>query len=176
MLDPWLRAWHHVSVLSNCKGQSIVEIALITPLLLITLYIPVDFGIGLFTAHLTQNAVREATRIGVSTKDPFNSTAATAIGNEALNRLPARLTSPSVTVRYFTTGAVNCMENVEVRAQGNYNFFLYRLMGMFGFTVSPSIQITRATKMWYEFQSVTNGTGATPQCNTATVTATVPVS
>src|SRR5438874_8275299 len=46
------------------RGQSLIEIALITPLLLIALYVPMDFGIGLFMAHLTQNAVREGARIG----------------------------------------------------------------------------------------------------------------
>ena len=62
-----------------CKGQSIVEISLIAPLLLVALYIPADFGIAMFTAHLTQNAVREAARIGVSTRDPFDNAAANAI-------------------------------------------------------------------------------------------------
>jgi len=71
----------------NHKGQSIVEISLITPLLLVALYIPADFGIAIFTAHLTQNAVREAARFGAST-DPFDNT---AIQNEALNRMPQYL-------------------------------------------------------------------------------------
>lgn len=38
---------------SNESGQSIVEIALITPLILIALYIPVDFGVSFFIANLT---------------------------------------------------------------------------------------------------------------------------
>jgi Flp pilus assembly protein TadG len=46
------------------KGQSVVELALITSLLLVALYIPADFGIAFLTAHLVQNAVREGTRIG----------------------------------------------------------------------------------------------------------------
>src|SRR5947207_8826988 len=50
--------------LLNNRGQSIVEIALITPLLLAVLYVAFDFGIAYFTAHYTQNAVREAARYG----------------------------------------------------------------------------------------------------------------
>ena len=42
----------------------IVEIALITPLILIALYIPVDFGISFFVANLTQTAAREGARVG----------------------------------------------------------------------------------------------------------------
>ncbi len=116
------------SKLHNRKGQSIVEISLIAPLLLVALYIPADFGIAMFTAHLTQNAVREAARIAVSTKDPFNDAAATQIANEALNRLPARLTSATVTVTYYDGPATvppvpPCMQSVLVTAQGSYNYF-----------------------------------------------------
>jgi Flp pilus assembly protein TadG len=149
----------------SSKGQSIVEIGLITPLLLVALYVPADFGMAMFTAHLTQNAVREAARIGVSTKDPFNSAAATAIKNETLSRLPTRLTAKIVTVKYYGGGAPNCNSFVEVNAQGNYNYFLYQIIRLFGATVLDTLPITRTTRMRYEFQPVTN----TPLCITATV-------
>jgi Flp pilus assembly protein TadG len=57
------------------KGQSIVELTLITPLLLIALYIPFDFGVAFFAGNLTQNAVREVARIA-ATQAPsaFNAT------------------------------------------------------------------------------------------------------
>jgi Flp pilus assembly protein TadG len=151
----------------NSKGQSIVEIGLITPLLLAALYVPADFGMAMFTAHLTQNAVREAARIGVSTKDPFNSAAATAIKTEATNRLPAGLTSKTVAVKYYGGGPANCNSFVEVTAQGNYQYFLYQIMRLLGATVSNTTPITRTTRMRYEFQPATN----TPICTTATVTA-----
>ena len=152
---------------TNCKGQSLVEIGLITPLLLVAMWIPADFGIAFLTAHLAQNAVREAARLGVTTKDPFDSAAATAIRTEALNRLPARLTSKTVTVKYYATGAANCMSFVEVSATGTYNFTLYQLFRLFGGAVPNSRTITRATRMRYEFQPAAN----TPACTSATVTA-----
>jgi hypothetical protein len=40
--------------LLNSKGQSIVEIALMTPLILVALYVPFDFGMTIFTGHITQ--------------------------------------------------------------------------------------------------------------------------
>lgn len=151
------------------KGQSIVEISLIAPLLLVALYVPADFGIAMFTAHLTQNAVREAARIAVSTKDPFDSNAGSAIANEALGRIPPRLTSVTVTVNYYGPAAATCMQSVEVRAQGSYNYFFYQLMRMFGATVPPSVPMTRTSRMRYEFQPVTN---STPMCSTTSQTST----
>ena len=149
----------------NSKGQSIVEIGLITPLLLVALYVPADFGMAMFTANLTQTAVREAARIGVSTKDPFDSAAATAIQNEALSRLPTRLTSKTVTVNYYGGGTANCNSFLEVKAEGNYDYFLYQIIRLFGGTVSNTLPITRTTRMRYEMQPVTN----TPNCTSVTV-------
>ena len=57
--------------LTDQRGQSLIELALMAPFLLIALYIPVDFGVAMFKAHMAQNAAREATRLAVSTKDPF---------------------------------------------------------------------------------------------------------
>jgi hypothetical protein len=139
--------------------------------LLVALYIPADFGVAFFTAHLTQNAVREAARIGVSTKDPFNSAAGTAIANEALSRVPARLTGVTVTVLYYGPATATCMQSVSVTAEGSYSYFLYQLLRMFGATVPNSTTITRTSRMRYEFQPVTNSTpecSATPQTSTAT--------
>lgn len=150
----------------NCKGQSIVEIGLMTPILLVALYVPADFGIAMLTAHLTQNAVREAARIGVSTKDPFDNAAATAIRTEALNRMPARLTSKTATVTYYATGAADCLSFVEVTGQGSYDYFLYQIMRLFGATVTNSVQIARTSRMRYEFQPVTN---VAPICASPTV-------
>jgi Flp pilus assembly protein TadG len=143
--------------LLDSKGQSIVEIGLIAPLLLIALYIPADFGIAFYTAHLTQNAVREAARIGVSTMDPIDSVAkATAIAGEALSRIPLRLQSVTVTATYFVGPTIDCMQNVSVTAQGSYNYFFYQLLRLFGATVPNTVTITRTSRMRYEFQPVTN--------------------
>ena len=133
-----------------------MEIGLVTPFLLIALYVPTDFGIAYYTAQLTQNAVREAARIGVSTKDPFDGNAATAIANEAMSRIPARLQSVTVTVNYFGPGVAGCMQTVSVTAQGSYNYFFYQVLRLIGATVPDTAQISRTSQMRYEFQPVTN--------------------
>jgi hypothetical protein len=165
--------------LLNRKGQSIVEIALMTPLILVALYVPFDFGLAIFTGHITQNAVRDGARIA-STTDVMTSTKVGAVANEVFDRLPNMLVSGSttkkVTVNYYAGGDADCAENVEVIAEGTYNFFLYKLMALIGFTAPDGIAITRATQMRYAHQPATNGgAGSTTIiCTTATESATYP--
>jgi Flp pilus assembly protein TadG len=146
---------------NNQKGQSIVEIALISPLLLIALYVPADFGIALFMGNLTQVAAREGARIGSglqkSGKVPdlvFSSAEANTVKTEVSSRLPSYLFNKTVTVKFYTGTA--CMEFVEVTAQGQYNYALYRLMKLFGGTVPDSVTISRTTQMHYKYQPYTN--------------------
>src|SRR5688572_30187650 len=84
----------------NQRGQSIVEISLITPLLLIAMYIPVDFGIAFFMGNLTQTAAREGARIASglpkSGEAPdlfFSSAEANTVKTEVISRLPTYLTN-----------------------------------------------------------------------------------
>ena len=151
------------------SGQSIVEIGLITPFLLIALYIPIDFGIAYYTAQLTQNAVREAARIGVSTKDPFDNFAADNIAAQARDRLPLRLKEVTVTVEYFGPASATCMQSVSVKVVGSYEYFFYQMLRLVGATVPNTAQIIRVSQMRYEFQPVAN---STPACGTPSLTGT----
>jgi len=158
--------------LFNRKGQSIVEIALMAPLILVALYVPFDFGISIFTGHLTQNAVRDGARIA-STTDSMTNAKATALATQVYNNLPQLLVTGSpatkqAIVNYYAAGAVGCAEFVEVQAQGTYNFFFYRLIGLLGFTPPDPIAISRTTRMPYEFQPSTN----TNLCTAVTATGT----
>jgi Flp pilus assembly protein TadG len=150
------------------RGQSIIEITVITPLLLIALYIPADFGIGFYMGNLTQNAAREGARIGSGLSKSgtapnlvFTSTQAKTVKEAVFDRLPD-LTNKSVTVRFYDGTA--CMEFIEVTAQGDYNFFLYKLMGLFGSTVPDFVTISRTTQIRYNYQQYTN----TAYCTTPT--------
>ena len=146
------------------RGQSIVELTLITPLLLVALYIPADFGLAFLTAHLVQNAVREGARIGsgLNSGDPDNpigGSQGSTIENAVIARLPSQLSSPSVNVKfYFNTEADTCMQVVEVTASGTYDYSLYHLMGLVGVTVPPSAPISRTTQMRYGYQRPENNT------------------
>ena len=150
----------------GCKGQSIVEITLMTPLVLLALYVPFDFGMTIFTGHITQNAVRDGARIA-SNWDPLDDSRADTVASEVYNNLPQLLISGSaatkrVTVNYYAAGAANCAKIVEVVAEGTYNFSLYRMMRLLGFSAPDGIAISRTTRMRYAHQPATNGgTGAT---------------
>jgi Flp pilus assembly protein TadG len=133
------------------KGQSIVELSLITPLLLIALYIPFDFGLAFYAANLTQNAVREVARIAAA-QDPsaFNPTTLQAT---LTSRIPPMVTvAGTPSVNKFTSGSANCMAVVRVGVTVRYNFFLYQLMRLLGFSAPNSVDINRATEMRFEYQ------------------------
>lgn len=153
----------------NQRGQSIIEMTLITPLLLIALYVPVDFGISLFIGNLVQVAAREGARIGSGLQLDgtvpnliFSSAEAGFVKTEVFNRMPNYVTDRKVTVKFY--GGTTCMQFIEVKAQGQYNFLLYRLMRLAGLTVPDSMTISRTTQMYYKYQPYTNNdycTGAT---------------
>ena len=139
----------------SSKGQSIVELTLLTPLILAALYIPADFGIAFYTAHLVQNATREAARIGTA-MNPFNQT---TVENEATNRLPTtgRFVVSSVSAN-LDSGSPTCMRRVLVTVSGTYSPFLYQLINLVvpGANVGTTISITRSTAMRFDSQPLTN--------------------
>src|SRR5262249_2587366 len=143
------------------RGQSIIEIPLLTPLLLIALYIPADFGIGFYMGNLVQNAAREGARIGSGLQKTgkvpnlvFGSANAITVKDAVFNRLPGVLNNKLVTVKFYE--GTTCMNFIEVTAQGDYNFFLYKLMGLFGSTVPDSVTIYRTTQIRHDYQQYTN--------------------
>jgi Flp pilus assembly protein TadG len=148
------------------RGQSIIEITVITPLLLIALYIPADFGIAFYMGNLTQNAAREGARIGSGLQKSdvskgngqpnleFTPANALTVKDAVFSRLPGVLTKKSVTVKFYDGTA--CMAFIEVTAQGDYNFFLYKLMGLFGSTVPDFVTISRTTQIRHDYQPYTN--------------------
>jgi|SRR6516225_4949992 Flp pilus assembly protein TadG len=140
---------------NNNRGQSIVEITLLTPLVMIALYIPIDFGMMYHTAHRVQNAVRESARMAAST-DPFSQSAMNA-------DLDSRLTSYTVSsrsVNLYQTSPANCTKVVTATATISYPFFFYRMMRWFGVNIPATQAITRSTTLRSQFQPITNAGGA----------------
>jgi Flp pilus assembly protein TadG len=149
------------ATLTTQRGQSLIEITVITPLLLIALYVPVDFGISFFVGNLTQTAVREGARVGSGLQKSgsvpnllFSSAEANTVKTQVFSQLPNYLTNKAVTVTFYS--GTNCLEFVQVTAQGSYNFSLYRLMRLFGATAPSSLTISRTTQMHYKYQPYMN--------------------
>jgi len=143
------------------RGQSIVEITLITPLLLIAMYIPVDFGISFYMGNLIQTAAREGARIGSGLQKSgavpnlvFGTGEADIVKAEVKSRLPAYVNNKTVTVTFYD--GTSCMEFIQVTAQGQYKFVLYKLMRLFGGSTPDAMTISRTTQMYYKYQPYTN--------------------
>lgn len=154
-------------------GQSIVEISLITPLLLVALYIPVDFGISFYVGNMVGNAAREGARIGSGlpktggvSNDAYSSSEVDTIRDYLINqvKVPQWLDGRELLVTFYD--GTNCSQYIDVTVRGNYSFFLYQIINLFGFDVPDSVVISRRTQMRYNFQPA--GALGDPLCTTAT--------
>ncbi|MGH7795198.1 MAG: TadE family protein [Candidatus Binatia bacterium] len=157
------------AALKGAKGQSIVEISLITPLLLVALYIPMDFGIAFFVSNIAGTAARDAARIGSemgksggnADNRNFTTTEAVTVRDGLIPKLPAYLSDRSITVKFYEDTPADCMEVVEVTVAGDYSFFFYQVLRLFGATVTNPKTISRSAQMPYRYQSYANGTRCT---------------
>ena len=167
------------------KGQSIVEITLITPLLLGALMVVVDFGIAFYMANLIAVAARDGARIGSQLEKTDKNDAdnwnfkvedAAIVSNKMQNTIPRYLTGRQVIVTFYEDGPVvgppACSESVEVQVSGNYNFTLYRLMNLLGANAPASRTLTRSTRMRYNSQRYEQNVTCTesPSVNSDTAT------
>jgi hypothetical protein len=118
--------------------------------------VPIDFALMYHAAQQTQNAVRETARRGAS-QSTFNQ-------GTLQSDLTAKLTffslsgSPSVTL--LKTTPAGCTHVVTAAATINYPFFFYRMMNWFGVNIGTNRQITRTSRMRYEYQPSTNNGAA----------------
>ena len=149
------------------RGQSIVEISLITPLLLVALYIPVDFGISYYVGNMVGNAAREGARIGSGlpkSKGVYSNVQANQIRDYVRDtvKVPQWLKSRELLISFYEDS--NCIQFIEVTVRGDYNFFLYQIINLFGFNVPDSVVISRTTRMRYNFQDA--GTPTDTLCTT----------
>jgi hypothetical protein len=167
------------------KGQSMVEISLITPILLGALMVAVDFGIAFYMGNLIAVAARDGARIGsqleksyrVDAANPdFDVTDAAIVSNKVQNRIPRYLTGRQVIVTFYEddapVGPWPCSESIEVQVSGNYTFTLYRLMNFLGADVPASRTLTRSTRMRYNYQRYEQNATCTssPRVNSGTAT------
>jgi hypothetical protein len=120
--------------------------------------------------NVVQNAAREGARIGAGLQKTggsspnynYTTTEAATIKAAVFSRMPtSALTNKSVTVTFYEGTTPTCLEYIQVRAQGDYNFFLYQLLRLFGSTVPSSRTISRTTQMQYIFQPYSNATACT---------------
>ena len=144
------------------RGQAMVEFTLIFILLLVVAWIPADFGLAFYTGQLALNASREGARIGAA--DPNYSA---QVGNctlpacysltdgTVLKETAKRLSSallPGATITVLALAGQTCNQRVEVKVDGNYNLYFYRILRFLGAPPLPSV-LTRRTWMRWEHQN-----------------------
>jgi len=155
------------------RGQTLVEFSLVFVLLLIVAWIPADFGLAFYTGQLVQNAAREGARIAAVDPDLASQTGSCTLpcaghsADSVLGATAARLSSAltpgaAITITY-PIGGGSCNQMVRVQVIGNYRFFFYRVLALFGATVNPVVNINRTTEMRWEHQpgcvAIGNGGG-----------------
>jgi hypothetical protein len=147
------------------SAQSAVEFTLIFLVFIILAFLPVDFGLALYTAQLAQNASREGARIAAADPNlvsasctlPCSSAPRGSVLKAAADRMSqALLPGASIVITLEPPSGANCNRLAEVSVSGHYKFFFYRLLQ--GIGVSPAsipgaANIQRSTKMRWEHQT-----------------------
>jgi hypothetical protein len=149
---------------TDSSGQAVVEFTLVFLLFLVIAWIPADFGLGLYTGQLAQNASREAARIAAADPNLADGSCSmpcsSAPGGSALKAAADRLSQALlpgalVSVSLEPANGTNCNRLAQVSISGNYKFFFYQLLqgvGVPSSSISDLAKIQRSTKMRWEHQ------------------------
>jgi len=157
-----------ISLLRPSRGQSLTELALILPFLLVLIGGVVDFGLFMFIGQVIQNGAREGVRMAATRPTPGPTagsgtipgcrTSTDVIIKTACTRLPdvGLFNGFTVTSTAVTGTAPN--QQVQVRVSGTYRWFLLKLiphplplLGGSGFSSAP-VPIARSATMRWEWQ------------------------
>ncbi len=122
------------------RGQALIELALVLPLVLVFILVLVDFGIAIDRREVLQHAVYEGSRKGIP------GATVEAIKDRAVAQSQGLLAVGDITVCYIdsdTNGAINAGDDVRVSANYTYKFSVGsgELLSAFGVPV-PSIALT----------------------------------
>jgi Flp pilus assembly protein TadG len=119
------------------KGQTLVEVTLILPLVVLLVGAAVDWGLLLFVSHVAQNAVREGARVAVT------KTSMTEASSAAAAEINSRIPETPLFADFRGSVDVSCTATgiprfITVATSGNFNFMFTRLIGFTNTTISRS--------------------------------------
>lgn len=120
------------------RGQALIELAFILPIILVITLTLVDFSRGIDHRDVLQHAVREGARMAAVDAAPSDP----AVVTETVQQSQGLLTAPDVTVCY-PSGTGNRGDPVRVKANYTFKFSVGggELLSAFGVPV-PSISMT----------------------------------
>ncbi len=104
----------------DARGASIVEFALVLPLLLLIVFGMIQFGMGWWLSQVVTNGAREGARFGVVVRDPpVSDTDVRTKINSYLNASGVNATSSTIQVSYRLNGTdvgyAACVSGCEVK-------------------------------------------------------------
>lgn len=125
------------------KGQMLVEVTLIIPLLILLVGAALDWGLFFLVSHVVQNAVREGARAAVTK----TSMTEASIESVVQDKIPDALLFASY--RSAANIGVSCAVSggtpvITVSTTGNFSYIFMRLVGL------TSVPITRRAEMYAE--------------------------
>ena len=126
-----------LKLIKQQQGQSLVEFALLLPMLVIILFGTVEFGRLWMTMNVLTGAAREGARVAAVTA-PNTAQVQTAVNNV--------LSGASITGATITVVGPNATNNVTVTVRINYNV----LTGTIVPGISRTLQLTRTASMRWE--------------------------
>lgn len=131
------------SLKRNEKGQSLVEFALVLPLLLFLIMGIIQFGLVLSGYVTVSNAAREGARVGIIEK---NDTSIIAKVTEAFD-VSATLTNPSIEITFPEGGGYTNGNPLSVKVKGDVAIIVPLLDTVFA---GNSIEVSRTSVMMIE--------------------------
>lgn len=143
------------------RGQALIEMALVLPLIMVFILALVDFGIAIDRREVLQHAVYEGSRRG-AVGAPVDG--AGGIKERTVDQSQGLLTEADITVCYIDSdenGDIGAGDNVRVSASYDYDFTVGggEILTAFGVPV-PSIALTPKAD-----SRLANGpTGTEPTC------------
>ena len=148
--------------MKNERGQGVVEFTLIIVMLLVIAWIPADFGLGIYSGQVAQNAAREGARIAAATpaltaQVPAGTTVSCTwpcSGQGELLQGMAKRTSSvlmkDATISLSLQAGASCERLITARVSGNYNFFFFQLLRLMNSNAGGPVNIVRQSQMRWE--------------------------
>jgi Flp pilus assembly protein TadG len=125
----------------NQTGTSVVEMALVLPLLLLLVFAIGDFGIAYTRWNSLTNAAREGARVGVVFRAPCNAATVTAEIQTTVSNFAASSGLDGPSIATTVTGAcTGTGTQLTVRATVPYNYVAMAALAGFAPTLNLSAQ------------------------------------
>jgi hypothetical protein len=106
-----------------CKGQTLVEFALLLPVLLLITFVVIDLGRAVYFYSAIHNAAREGARYGIVNKDINNHIDVNGMENTAIDyAIGLGLDLNDVVAELGTPQVVDLFPNPTVRVYITYDF------------------------------------------------------